>query len=378
MKPYLKRAWAEISLSALEKNIRAIKSTLFRETSLMAVIKANAYGHGEDGILKKLCECGVKYFAVSNLDEAVSVRSHCPEGEILILGYTPPEFADELVENNIIQGVLSLDYAGELCKNAKAAVRCHIKIDTGMGRIGLKYRAPEECAVEIRNILSLDKLSVEGLYTHFAAADADDEESCEYTERQADFIIRTYDLLKSEGIVLPHLHFLNSAGLCYHNNKRSTLARAGIIMYGLHPNYPLKLPIEVEPVMTLKAVVSQVKEFRKGDSVSYGRIYRAPEDNIRAATVTVGYADGYSRLLSEKAEVLVNGKRCPVIGRICMDQLVLDVSHAGNVREGDIVTLIGRDGNEEITADELASLYGTIGYEVVCGISKRVPRIYVD
>lgn len=378
MKPYLKRAWAEISLSALEKNIRAIKSTLFRETSLMAVIKANAYGHGEDGILKKLCECGVKYFAVSNLDEAVSVRSHCPEGEILILGYTPPEFADELVENNIIQGVLSLDYAGELCKNAKAAVRCHIKIDTGMGRIGLKYRAPEECAVEIRNILSLDKLSVEGLYTHFAAADADDEESCEYTERQADFIIRTYDLLKSERIVLPHLHFLNSAGLCYHNNKRSTLARAGIIMYGLHPNYPLKLPIEVEPVMTLKAVVSQVKELGKGDSVSYGRIYRAPEDNIRAATVTVGYADGYSRLLSEKAEVLVNGKRCPVIGRICMDQLVLDVSHAGNVREGDIVTLIGRDGNEEITADELASLYGTIGYEVVCGISKRVPRIYVD
>lgn len=378
MKPYLKRAWAEISLSALEKNIRAIKSTLFRETSLMAVIKANAYGHGEDGILKKLCECGVKYFAVSNLDEAVSVRSHCPEGEILILGYTPPEFADELVENNIIQGVLSLDYAGELCKNAKAAVRCHIKIDTGMGRIGLKYHAPEECAVEIRNILSLDKLSVEGLYTHFAAADADDEESCEYTERQADFIIRTYDLLKSEGIVLPHLHFLNSAGLCYHNNKRSTLARAGIIMYGLHPNYPLKLPIEVEPVMTLKAVVSQVKELGKGDSVSYGRIYRAPEDNIRAATVTVGYADGYSRLLSEKAEVLVNGKRCPVIGRICMDQLVLDVSHAGNVREGDIVTLIGRDGNEEITADELASLYGTIGYEVVCGISKRVPRIYVD
>lgn len=378
MKPYLKRAWAEISLSALEKNIRAIKSTLFRETSLMAVIKANAYGHGEDGILKKLCECGVKYFAVSNLDEAVSVRSHCPEGEILILGYTPPEFADELVENNIIQGVLSLDYAGELCKNAKAAVRCHIKIDTGMGRIGLKYRAPEECAVEIRNILSLDKLSVEGLYTHFAAADADDEESCEYTERQADFIIRTYDLLKSEGIVLPHLHFLNSAGLCYHNNKRSTLARAGIIMYGLHPNYPLKLPIEVEPVMTFKAVVSQVKELGKGDSVSYGRIYRAPEDNIRAATVTVGYADGYSRLLSEKAEVLVNGKRCPVIGRICMDQLVLDVSHAGNVREGDIVTLIGRDGNEEITADELASLYGTIGYEVVCGISKRVPRIYVD
>lgn len=378
MKPYLKRAWAEISLGALENNIRAISSMLHSETSLMAVIKANAYGHGEDEILKKLCECGINYFAVSNLDEAVSVRKHCPDGEILILGYTPPEFAAELEANNIIQGVLSFDYARKLSQNASSEVRCHIKVDTGMGRIGLKYHTPLECADEIRNIAALDKLSVEGIYTHFAVADADDEESCEYTENQADFIISTYDLLKSEGIVLPHLHFLNSAGLCYHNNKRSTLARAGIIMYGLHPNYPLKLPIEIEPVMTLKAVVSQVKELEKGDSVSYGRIYRAPEDNITAATVTVGYADGYSRLLSEKAEVLVNGKRCPVIGRICMDQLVLDVSHAGDVREGDIVTLIGKDGSEEITADELASLYGTIGYEVVCGISKRVPRIYVD
>ena len=148
-------------------------------------------------------------------------------------------------------------------------------------------------------------------------------------------------------------------------------------MYGLYPNYPVKLPIEVEPVMSLKAVVSQVKKLNKGDSVSYGRTYRADCDGVIAATVTVGYADGYSRLLSGKADVLVKGKRCPIIGRVCMDQLVLDVSDAGDVKEGDIVTLIGKDGNEEITADELASLYGTIGYEVVCGISKRVPRIYV-
>lgn len=148
-------------------------------------------------------------------------------------------------------------------------------------------------------------------------------------------------------------------------------------MYGLYPNYPVKLPIELQPVMSLKAVVSQVKTLHKDDSVSYGRMYRADEDGIVAATVTVGYADGYSRLLSGKGEVLVNGVRCPVIGRVCMDQLVLDVSHVDSVKEGDIVTLIGRDGVDEITADELASLYGTIGYEVVCGISKRVPRIYI-
>ncbi len=378
MKPYLKRAWAEINLSALEHNIKEISSLLCENTSIMAVIKADAYGHGEDDILKKLCDCNIKYFAVSNLDEALSVRKHCPDGEILILGYTPPEYAPELAESNIIQGVLSLDYARELNDSTTGKVRCHVKIDTGMGRIGLKFPTPEECADEIERIMALERLDVSGLYTHFAVADTPDSESGQYTENQADFIIKTYDILKERGISLEHLHFLNSAGLCHHNNSRSTLARAGIIMYGLLPNYPVKIPIDIEPVMSLKAVVSQVKELNAGDSVSYGRTYRAEHDRIRAATVTVGYADGYSRLLSGKADVLVRGKRCPIIGRICMDQLVLDVSHVDDVKEGDIVTLIGRDGNEEITADELASLYGTIGYEVVCGISKRVPRIYID
>jgi alanine racemase len=149
-------------------------------------------------------------------------------------------------------------------------------------------------------------------------------------------------------------------------------------MYGLYPNYPVPLSIELKPVMALKSVVSQVKELKKGDTVSYGRTYTAEKDHIKAATVTVGYADGYSRLLSGKAEVLIKGIRCPIIGRICMDQLMVDVSEAGNIQEGDIVTLIGNDGEEQITADQLAQLYGTIGYEVVCGISKRVPRIYVD
>jgi alanine racemase len=344
----------------------------------MAVIKADAYGHGEGDILKKLWECGIKYFAVSNLDEAVSVRKHCPDGEILILGYTPPEYAPELEEHNIIQGVLSLDYAEELNSNAKNKIRCHVKIDTGMGRIGLKFNSVEECTNETEKITCLEKLSVEGIYTHFAVADTLDEECEQYTDKQADFIINVYDRLLEKGIRLEHLHFLNSAGLCHHNSSRSTLARAGIIMYGLLPNYPVEVPIDIKPVMSLKAVVSQVKKLNCGDSVSYGRTYRANNDNITVATVTVGYADGYSRLLSGKADVLVRGKRCPVIGRICMDQLILDVTNAGEVIEGDIVTLIGSDGEESISADSLASLYGTIGYEIVCGISKRVPRIYIN
>lgn len=378
MKPYLKRAWAEISLGTLEENINKIKSLLHDDTKVMAVIKADAYGHGEGEILKKLCQCGVKYFAVSNLDEAVSVRKHCLDGEILILGYTPPEYAHELEQYNIIQGVLSLEYAQALNNSAVNKIRCHIKIDTGMGRIGLKYSDPKRCAKEAEKIVSLPNIQAEGLYTHFAVADNPDEESKAYTRNQTDYIIKVYDYLCENGIRLAHLHFLNSAGICYHNNQRSTLARAGIIMYGLYPNYPVKLPIDIKPVMSLKAVVSMVKQMRKGESISYGRTYKSPDDNVIAATVTVGYADGYSRLLSGKADILVKGKRCRVIGRICMDQLMLDVTDVPDVKEGDIVTLIGRDGNEEITADELAALYGTIGYEVICGISKRVPRIYVD
>lgn len=378
MKPYLKRAWAEISLGTLEENIKKINSLLCENTEIMAVIKADAYGHGEGDILKKLCECGIRYFAVSNLDEAISVRKHCPDGEILILGYTPPEYAHELEQYNIIQGVLSLEYAQALNSSAVNKIRCHIKIDTGMGRIGLKYSDPERCAREAEKIVNLPKISSEGLYTHFAVADCPDEESVEYTRNQADYITKVYDFLCEKGIKLPHLHFLNSAGICYHNSERSTLARAGIIMYGLYPNYPVKLPIDIKPVMSLKAVVSVVKQMRTGESISYGRTYKAPNNNVIAATVTVGYADGYSRLLSGKADVLVRGKRCKIIGRICMDQLILDVTDVPDVKEGDIVTLIGKDGNEEITADELASLYDTIGYEVVCGISKRVPRIYVD
>lgn len=375
MKEYLKRAWAEISLSGLQSNISLIKKLAGASTNIMAVVKADAYGHGEGEICHCLEKSGVKYFAVSNLDEALQVRGFCPSGEILILGYTPPEYAEQLAENNIIQGVISREYALELVKNHKN-VRCHIKIDTGMGRIGLKYDTPQECAEEIKNIISIDGLSVEGIYTHFAVADSDEANNIKYTDNQEKFILDTYDILESQNIHLEHVHFMNSAALCYRTNPRSTLARAGIIMYGLCPNYPLAIPNGFKPVMSLKAVVSHVKTVKKGDCISYGRTFVADHE-MKIATVTIGYADGYSRLLSSKADVLLNGKRCRITGRICMDQLMIDVTD-NNAKEGDIVTLIGTDGNETITADELASLYNTIGYEVVCGISKRVPRVYIE
>lgn len=378
MKPYLKRAWAEISLPRLRKNYSIIRNLNAPSTEVMAVVKADAYGHGDEHIIRCLADdCGVKYFAVSNLDEAITVRKDCPHAEILILGFTPGEYAHEISMYNIIQGVVSADYAAALAKNTPEPIRCHIKIDTGMGRIGLKYESPLECAEEIMRIMKIEKISVEGIYTHFAAADSDSPDNIAYTDRQEKFILDVYDILVSRGINLPHVHFMNSAATCYRNSPKSTLSRAGIILYGLHPDVSLDIPEGLEPVMELKAVISQVKTVQAGQCISYGRTF-VTDHEMRIATITIGYADGYSRLLSSKGEILVHGKRCRIVGKVCMDQLMIDVSAVPEAESGDIVTLIGKDGDDMITADELASIYGTIGYEVVCGISKRVPRIYID
>lgn len=377
MKPYLKRAWAEISLSALERNTEIIKSLNSDSTEVMAVVKADAYGHGDEQVCRCLAEkCGISFFAVSNLDEAIAVRGFCPEAEILILGYTPPEYAHEIAQYNIIQGVVSTEYAKAMLRGSREKIRCHIKIDTGMGRIGLKHDSPEKCAEEIAALCRTERLSVEGIYTHFAAADSNLPEDKEYTDRQEKFILDTDECLKNMGISLRHVHFMNSAAMCMRNSPKSTLARAGIIIYGLHPDVNMDIPEGIEPIMELKAVISHVKTVKKGDFISYGRTFSADRE-MRIATVTIGYADGYSRQLSSKGEILVHGKRCGIVGRVCMDQLMIDVSGA-DAEAGDIVTLIGRDGDDIITADELASIYGTIGYEVVCGISKRVPRIYIN
>lgn len=378
MKPYLKRAWAEISLSRLKRNTEIIKNINSPETEIMAVVKADAYGHGDEHIIKFLAqECKVRYFAVSNLDEAIAARNFCPDAEILILGYTPPEYAHEISMYNIIQGVVSYEYAEALSKNTPEPIRCHIKIDTGMGRIGLRYETPEKCAEEIIRIMNINKIITEGIYTHFAVADSNNPDNIAYTDKQENFILDIYDKLNNMEINIPHIHFMNSAATCYRNSSRSTLSRAGIILYGLHPYINLDIPDGIEPIMELKAVISQVKTVEAGTCISYGRTFSA-EHEMRIATVTIGYADGYSRLLSSRGEILVHGKRCKIVGRVCMDQLMIDVSDVPQAESGDIVTLIGRDGDDIITADELASVYGTIGYEVVCGISKRVPRIYID
>ena len=270
--------------------------------------------------------------------------------------------------------MLSLEYARQLQSFAHQPVRCHIKLDTGMGRIGFRSNTPEDCAKALLPLFELDKLSIEGIYTHFAVADSVDADDMAYTQAQEDFIVAVYDRLAELGHTLKHLPFMNSAATVTRPNPRATLARVGIIMYGLEPNYPVHVPMELQPVMSLRSVVSHVKQVDAGTCISYGRTYTADKPRT-IATVTIGYADGYARLLSNQADALLHGRRCPIVGRVCMDQLMLDVTDVPEeVKPGDVVTMFGTDGEETITADELAALYGTIGYEIVCGISKRVPR----
>ncbi len=375
---YRQRAWAEISLDALFHNVTVIRQQLAPSTQLCAVVKADAYGHGEEYICRSLYEADVRFFAVSSFEEAVRVRKWAPEAEILILGYTSPECAPTLAEHNILQAVVSVDYARELsrCALHSAPVRCHIKLDTGMGRIGVRTEDKAACLAQLREILSQEGLQVEGLFTHFAVADEDNADNIDYTDRQETAIFDIDAALREGGTALPHVHCMNSAAICYRNQPKSSLARAGIILYGLRPNAALPMPLDIRPVLSLRSRISHIKEVAPGTCISYGRTYRT-SGSQRIATVTIGYADGYSRLLSGTGEVLVHGVRCPIVGRICMDQLMIDIGAVPDAEIGTKVTLIGADRGDCITADEAAGKYGTIGYEVVCGISKRVPRIYV-
>ncbi len=381
MKTFLKRAWAEIHLDRLQKNFEALRGLADAGGAQLAcVVKANAYGHDDENTVPFLESLGVSFFAVSNVKEAEKLRKYGIKGEILILGHTPCGYARELAESDIIQAAVSEEYAEELSDAAVRAgvnVKIHLAVDTGMGRIGIRAEDEESCrnaALAAKRIAGLRGVTLDGLFTHYASADSYEAEDIEYTNRQADIFFKVCGYAKELGVSLRHTHSLNSAGGTFHYDSRSTLVRFGIMLYGLKPDRSLNMPCELVPVMDLKAAVSYVKPLKKGSCVSYGRTYKADRD-IMAATVPIGYADGYARSLSGKAHVLINGRRAPVIGRICMDQLMADVTDIPDVGEGTEVTLIGRSGNEVITADDLAGLYGTIGYEVVCGISKRIPRV---
>lgn len=372
---FLHRTWAEIDLDALVHNFDIIKKEA-AGAKLMAVVKADAYGHSARIVAPTLEQHGADAFAVSNIEEAITLRGCGITRPILILGYTPVSMAAQLYLNDISQCVYSPEYARALSDRACAdgvKVKIHIKLDTGMSRLGFDCRDEELSGIgEAVAAARLSGFVFEGIFTHFAVSDRTETEEDGFTDGQYRRFAAAVEQFAKAGLRPKYRHCCNSAAFCLDNDKHFDLCRPGIILYGLTPSSALTLKEDFIPVMTVKSVVSMVKKIKKGDTVSYGRTFTA-EREMKIATVTAGYADGYPRLLSNKGYVLINGKRANIIGRICMDQLSVDVSDIESVKQGDEVILFGK----ELPVEELADMCGTINYEIICGISPRVPRITV-
>jgi alanine racemase len=371
------RAWAEINLDNIAHNVREIRRVTSNKAELMGVVKADAYGHGVIQVSRVLLENGVTRLAVATLDEAIQLRKNNFDVPVLILGYTDPARAAEILEYDITQTVFGLDLAEALSDAAVKTGRkakIHIKVDTGMTRIGFM---PGESAVkEIGRINRLPGITIEGMFTHFSSADEKDES---YTRMQFEKFLGIDAELNRAGITIPIKHAANSAAIIRFPETHMDLVRPGLILYGLYPSDETNTgEISLKPAMSLKADVIRVENVSGNTPVSYGRRFVTSRES-RIATIPVGYADGYSRLLSGKSHVLINGQRFPVVGSVCMDQCMADVTGAETpVKAGDEAVLIGRQGEDEITADELASLIGTINYEVVSQVNKRVPRFYTE
>lgn len=373
-----RRTWAEIDLDAIEHNIIQINSLLKNGAQSIGVIKADAYGHGAPVIARTLMPY-VGMFALSEIDEVIQLYEQGIQKDCLILGYTPPQYTEDLLACNAIQTVFSYEYAQQLYEYAqkmKKPLRVHIKLDTGMSRLG--FSAQDDCSISatVQQIAQMhrdfsDYLIFDGIFTHFACSDQPENA---FTGEQFDHFCKVTEQLAAQNVSFRARHVCNSAGIINHPQMHLDMVRPGIILYGLKPD-PQTKDIGLRPALTLKTVVSQVHQIAPGTTVSYGRTFTAKK-KMTIATLPVGYADGYSRLLSNAGQVLIRGQRANIIGRICMDQCMIDVSKLPSVQRGEPVTLIGTDGTEQITADEIADKMHTINYEVPCLIGKRVPRVY--
>ena len=367
------RTWAEIDLDALENNVAAIRDRI-GGARLLAVAKADGYGHGAAQVAEFLAD-KVDYLAVAMTDEALELRHKGVRLPILILGFSPRADYRLLVRYDITPTVYSEEDAVALSEVAAAegrVARAHIAVDTGMSRIGF---ADDGAAVDaIERIAALPQLRIEGIFSHYAAADEADKA---YTAMQTQRFEHFVGALEARGVHIPLRHMHNSAAIV-DLEPRFDMVRAGIILYGLRPSSEVdmgKLP-PLRGVMSVRAAVNHVKTLPSGTPVSYGCTFTTARET-KVATVCIGYADGYPRALSNKGTVLIRGRRAPVIGRVCMDMLMIDVTDVPDVQVGDAVTLFGSDGGQTITADEVAAAAGTIGYELICGISKRMPRVYI-
>jgi len=369
---FYRPTWAEVDLSAIEYNFNQIKKCVSRDVKVMSVVKANAYGHGIVEVSRALSSAGVDYLGVATMDEAVKLRESKIKEPILVLGSTLPHEAEGAVKYGITLTACNDELLRELNKAAekkKKKASVHLKVDTGMGRIGIWH---DEALHFIKWIMGHKNLFLEGIYTHFSSAGRDEF----FTNYQLESFEKLLGQFEREGINIPLRHAANSIATIDVKRSHLNMVRPGIIIYGMYPKKNFAKFFKLKPALSLKTKIVYIKDVPQGRSISYGRTYITEKDT-RIATLPIGYADGYERILSNKAFVLVNGRRAKVIGKVTMDQVMIDVGHLKNVKLGDEVVLIGKQGRDRITTEELAKLSGTIPYEIACSIGSRVPRIYV-
>ena len=360
--------WAEVNLDNLEYNFKQVKSLLQPKTKVLVTVKADAYGHGLIAVAKRLVACGVDYLGVASIDEGIELREAGIKNPILLLGLILKEDIEPLFTYQLIPTICDLKMA--IVLNARAAVvkqriPVHIKVDTGMGRIGI---LPKDAFKLVSHISKFKHIQIQGIFTHFPLADADRK----FTAKQISSFNQLVNDLKKLGIIIPLVHAANSIGLIRYRNSHFTMVRPGLVVYGLYPKKNLGL--NLKPVLALKTRVVFVKPMGPGSGISYGLTY-VTKRPTQIVTLPIGYGDGYPRNLSNLAWLLIGGRRFKISGRICMDQIMVDVGNF-KTRIGDEVVLIGRQGKQKVTAEELAALSGTISYEIVCGLGSRIPRIY--
>ena len=377
---YLKRTWAEISLDNLNHNYHALREKLPSECRFLGVVKADAYGHGAVPVSRHLKELGTEFLAVSNFEEATQLRCNGIRGPILILGYTPVKYAEDLAKMGIRQEVHSLEYAralNERLKGLHRRLRVHIKLDTGMSRLGFFAYNHEQTVEELKEVARMDNLLIEGIFTHFPVADSIDGADENFTRTQFERFTSMLTTLQGVGIKPEIRHCCNSGASILYPEYAMDMIRPGIATYGVLPSGDLRGRIDLKPVMSLRSTIFQIRDFEPNITVSYGRTYTT-RDPERIAVVGIGYADGLSRSFSNNISFLLHGKRVPQVGRICMDMCMIDISKVPEAQVNDVVTVFGEDGGDEIEVESLSNRLNTIPYEILCGINKRIPRIYLD